>query len=242
MLAPGQRVRKIETSIDLANAQNLLVAAGLGREIGDVDPVSVGKGVGYRRRSVPRQRLGIDERSSNAAETLLHAVAALILDAVVEEREIARAIARRDGGARIVQGRVEESADRGADLQRCEIGARALVLRVDPGIDVGAPRILQRPEWIGHPRTMPDIDGGVARRRRQPRRTGCLGKGALPERRIGDGEQAARGTSGEDGAPACTSFTCAGHAIRAFHRSVLHQRGRRRMKAWRRHSATSFPS
>ena len=44
----------IEAAIDLANAQGLLVATGLRREIGDSGPVPVGKGVGHRDRSVPR--------------------------------------------------------------------------------------------------------------------------------------------------------------------------------------------
>ena len=128
VLAVRQRVAQIEISIDVADAQRLLVTTGLRNEIGDALAEAVGHGVGQRHRAVGREAVGIDDGVARSGKMALPAVAALVGEPVVVEMEVARAAAMRNSHAGIVEHHIEQLADRRARRQRIEIGAAALIL------------------------------------------------------------------------------------------------------------------
>ena len=171
VLAPLQRVAQIPPGVDIAHPQGLLVASGFRDEIGNPDAAPVGIGAGDRDGAVVRQRRGIDQRAARAGEMILDTVAALVGEAVIEEREVTRAVLRRDAGSRIVEQQIEELAGLLAG-RRGKIGTGALVLRRDPGLDVGALHVLERPERVRHRNAVHQIGRLVARRGRKAGRPG----------------------------------------------------------------------
>jgi hypothetical protein len=144
---------------------------------------------------------------------ILDAQAALVGQAVVEKREVARAVSRRDRRARVVERRVEELTQPFSDWQRIDVGARPLVFGADPFFHVGTRGILERAKRVGNRNTVQDIDAIVARRRWNVGADRRTHRARLPKGRAGGEEGTGRNPAEHESATRRTSLVNELHRV-----------------------------